>query len=94
MDGDGRRQEAAVPMDGTAALRDLAECLRHLACGYGLDPRERAACLRLLDAGIAGVDAADLQAATKILQSSRGLTRRQRTQASELSVRFAAAETV
>jgi hypothetical protein len=90
MDGDGRGQKAAVPVDDAAALRDVAECLRHLACGYGLDPRERAACLRLLKAGIPDADSADLAAATKLLQAAlRGLTGRQRDQASELSIRFA-----
>ncbi len=89
LDG-GRGQEPAAPMDGAAALSDISECLRHLACGYGLDPRERAACLRLLKAGIAGGDAADLQAAVKVLQSQRRLADRQRTQASELSLRLGA----
>ena len=59
MDGDGRGQEAAAPVDGTAALEALAECLRHLACGYGLDPRERAACIAIVDAGILDVAPAD-----------------------------------
>ena len=89
MDGDGRGQEAAVPVDGTAALEALAECLRHLACGYGLNPRERAACVAILEAGIPGMDPADLQAATKLLASSGRLTGRQRDQASALSVRLA-----
>ena len=94
MGGDGRGRGEAVPVDGAAALHAVAECLRHLARGYGLDPREQAACLAILEAGIAGVAAADLQAAVKVLQSQRRLADRQRTQASELSVRFAAAETV
>lgn len=71
------------------ALPAIAECLRHLACGYGLDPRERAAPLALLAAGIPGVDAADLEAAAKILRSSRRLSDRQRDRAAELSVRLA-----
>ena len=88
-DGNGRGQEAAVPADGAAALQALAECLRFLACGYGLDPRERAACLAVLEAGIPGADPADLAATTKLLASSGRLTGRQRDQASQLSVRFA-----
>ena len=48
MDGDDRGRGEAVPVDGTAALEALAECLRFLACGYGPDPRERGACLALL----------------------------------------------
>ena len=79
--------------DGAAALEALAECLRFLACGYGLDPRERAACLRLLEAGIPGpdVDPADLQAAGKLLQAPRRLAARARDQASALSIRLSAA---
>ena len=86
--GRGRRETAA--QDGAAVLEAIAECLRHLANGYGLLPAERAACLCLLEAGIPGADSADLAVATKILQSSRGLTRRQRDQASELSFRLSA----
>ena len=89
IDDDGRGQEAAVPADGAAALEALSECLRFLACGYGLDSRERTACLAILEAGIPGADPADLAAATKILQVPRRLTGRQRDQASQLSVRFA-----
>ena len=89
IDDDGRGQEAAVPADGTAALSDISECLRHLACGYGLLPAERAACLAILAAGISGIDPADLAAVGKILQAPRRLTGRQRDQASELSIRFA-----
>jgi hypothetical protein len=88
MDGDGRGQEAAVPVDGTAALEALAECLRHLACGYGLNPRERAACIAIVEAGILDVAPADLQAAGKLLQAARQLTGRQREKASELSLRL------
>ncbi len=90
MDGDGRGQEAAAPVDGTAALEALAECLRHLACGYGLDPRERAACIAIVDAGILDVAPADFQAAGKLLASSGRLTGRQREKASELSLRLSA----
>ena len=42
-DGDDRGRGEAVPPDGAAVLRDLAECLRFLACGYGLMPVGRAA---------------------------------------------------
>lgn len=88
--GDGRGQEAAVPADGAAALEALAECLRFLACGWSLDPRERAAAIAIFEAGISGIDPADLQAVTKLLASSGRLTGRQREKASELSVRLAA----
>ena len=93
--GDDRGQEPAVPADGTAALQALAECLRFLACGYGLDPRERVACLAILEAGIPGIDPSDLQSAAKLLAASGRLTSRQRDKASELSLRLAEwAETV
>ena len=88
MDADGRGQEPAA-QDSAAALSDISECLRHLACGYGLDVRERAACLRLLEAGIPGMERPELQAAAKILQASRRLTGPQRDQASQLSIRLA-----
>ena len=86
---------ASEPMrpDPIEALRALSVCTRHLAYGYGLDPRERAACLTLLEAGIPGTDAADLDAAQKILRSARYFGRRQRDRASKLSVRFAAEAT-
>ena len=71
------------------SLRALATCLRHLACGYGLDPRERAACFSVLQGGIPSVHSADLAAALKILASPRRLTSRQRDRAGELSARFA-----
>ncbi len=89
-DGDGRGRGEAAPVDGAAVLEALAECLRHLACGYGLNPRERAACVAILEAGIPGMDPADLQAATKLLASSGRLTGRQREKASELSLRLSA----
>ena len=88
-DGDGRGQEPAA-QDSAAALSDISECLRHLACGYGLDPRERAACCAILEAEIPGMDPADRQAAGKILQVQRRLTGRQRDHASELSLRLSA----
>ena len=89
MDGDGRGRGETAPVYGAAALEAIAECLRHLANGYGLLPAERAACLRLLEAGIPGVDAADQRAAIKILAATRRLTAVQREQASALSVRSA-----
>ena len=81
-------REAAAVSD---ALRAIAECLRHLACGYGLDPRERAACLTLLAAGIPGVDSTDLQTVRKVLGQSahRRLSVRARDRASQLSVKLA-----
>ena len=88
IDDDGRGQEAAVPADGAAALSDISECLRHLACGYGLVPAERAACLAILEAGIPGMEPADLATTTKLLQVPRRLTGRQREKASELSLRL------
>ena len=87
---DDRGRGEAVPADGAAALQAIAECLRHLACGYDLDPRERAACIELLQAGVPGIDRADLAAAMKILASSGRRTGRQREKASELSLRFSA----
>jgi hypothetical protein len=81
-------REAAAVSD---ALRAIAECLRHLACGYGLMAAERAAAIAILAAGIPGTDAAALAAAAKILRSSRRLSSRRRDEASALSLRFAAA---
>ena len=75
--------------DPIAALRALSACLRHLACGYGLDPHERTAALALLAGRIPGVDTADLEAAAQILRSSRHLSDRRREKAGELSVRLA-----
>ena len=60
-----------MPVDGAAALSDISECLRHLACGYGLDPRERAACLCFLEAGLPGIGPGELQTVQKILVASR-----------------------
>ncbi len=51
--------------DPIAALRALSTCLRHLACGDGLDPRERTAALALLAGRIPGVAAADLDVTRK-----------------------------
>ena len=87
--GGGRGRGEAVPADGAAALEALAECLRHLACGYGLDPRERGACIAILEAGIPCVADAELAAAMKVLAASNRLTSRQREKASELSLRLA-----
>lgn len=81
-------REAASASD---APRAIAECLRHLACGYGLLAAERTAAIALLGAGIPGACAADLAAAIKILRSQRRLTGRRRDQASQLSIRFAEA---
>ncbi len=71
------------------ALLALSVCLRYLAYGYGLHPRERAAALAILAAGIPGIDPADLAAAVKLLQAPRRLGSRRREKASELSIRFA-----
>ena len=51
--------------DPIAALRALSACLRHLACGYGLDPHERTAALAFLAGRIPGVAAADLDVTRK-----------------------------
>lgn len=75
--------------DPIKALEALSTCLRHLACGWSLHPAERAACLTLLEAGIPGAPAADIQAAMRVLAATRRLTVRQRARAAELSVRFA-----
>jgi len=75
--------------DPAEALRALSVCLRHLACGYGLDPRERASALALLEAGIPGIPTADLDATRKIVATSRRRGGRQREKASDLSVRLA-----
>ena len=91
--GDGRGQEPAA-LSCAAALEALAECLRFLACGYGLDPRERAACLAILEAGIPDVAPVDLAAAAKLLQSTGILTGRQRDRASEVSIRLKGAAIV
>ena len=74
--------------DPIEAPRALSVCLRHLACGYGLLPAERAACLTLLAGGVPGAEAADLAAAVKLLQAPRRLGSRQRDRAGELSVRL------
>lgn len=71
------------------ALQATAWCLRAVAQGWALDPRERAAAIELLAGGIRGAAVADLQAAGKILASSRRLSGRRREQAAELSIRFA-----
>ncbi len=75
-DGRGRRETAA--QDGAAALQALAECLRFLACGWTLDPRERSACVAILEA------------ARKIIEQSgqRRLPARARGRAGEFSVRL------
>ena len=84
-------EPASEPMrpDPIEALRALSVCLRHLSCGWALHPAERAAAIELLAGGIPGAPAADLEAATKILQAPRRLGSRRRERAAELSVRFA-----
>ena len=73
--------------DPIAALRALSACLRHLACGYGLDPHERTAAL--LASRIPGVAAADLDVTRKSVAPPRRISGRRRERAGELSVRFA-----
>jgi hypothetical protein len=75
--------------DPIETLRALSWCLRALACGYGLLPAERAACLAILTTSIPGAEAADLAAAVKLLQAPRRLSGRHREKAGELSVRLA-----
>ena len=73
------------------ALRAIAGCLRFLACGYGLLPAERAACLRLLKADILDVPHAELQTERKFLGQDGycRLSVRARDRASQLSVKLA-----
>ena len=87
LEGDGG-QEIPSPPDPAASLTALSWCLRAVACGWSLDPRERDACLSLLAAGIPGTNAADLAMTQKILAASRRLGSRQRDRAASLSVRF------
>ena len=75
--------------DLIGALRALSTCLRHLACGYGRDPRERTAALALLAGRIPGVSAADLDVTRKSVAPPRRISGRRRERAGELSVRFA-----
>ena len=88
LEGDGG-QEIPSPPDPAASLAALSWCLRAVARGWSLDPRERAAAMALLEGGIPGTDAADLVAAQKILAASRRLGSRQRDRAAELSVQLA-----
>ena len=88
LEGDGG-QEIPSPPDPAASLTALSWCLRAVACGWSLDPRERAACLAILEPGIPGVAVADLAMTQKILAVSRRLSGRRRDQASQLSIRFA-----
>ncbi len=81
-------QEAREAAAAAEALGALSWCLRAVAQGWSLDPRERDACLSLLAAGIPGTDAADLAMTQKILAASRRLGSRQRDRAASLSVRF------
>ena len=78
-EGDGG-QEIPSPPDSAASLAALSWCLRAVAQGWSLDPRERDACLSLLAAGIPGTNAADLAAAVKFLQAPRRLSGRRRDQ--------------
>ena len=80
--------EPAAP-DPLEALLAHSICLRDLACGYGLLPVERSACLSILRAGLPGVDATERSAVQKTLAASRRPSGRRRDQASQLSIRFA-----
>ena len=75
--------------DPIAALRALSTCLRHLACGDGLDPRERTAALALLAGRIPGVAAADLDVTRKSVAPPRRISGRRRERAGIQSVRLA-----
>jgi hypothetical protein len=79
------------PPDPVSVLAAVAECLRHLACGYGLVPAEREACLALLQGPLPGVLPTDREAARKILTQAgrRRLADRTRDRASALAVRLA-----
>jgi hypothetical protein len=79
-------REAAAAVE---ALHAISWCLRAVAQGWTLDPRERTAALALLARGMEGISAADLQAAVKLLRAPHRLGRRQRNRAAELSVRLA-----
>ena len=84
----------AAPTPATAppaaALSAIAWCLRALASGWQLHPAEREAVLTLLQVGIPGVPADDVDAAQKIIARPvrHRLANRIRDRASELSVRF------
>ena len=88
-DQDDCGRDAPAPPDPAASLAALSWCLRALACGYGLLPAERTACLTLLQGKIPGMDTPTLAVVTKLLQVQRRLTARQRDKAAELSVRLA-----
>ena len=77
--------------DPAGALAAVATCLRHLAYGYGLDPREREACLRLLQRPLPDAGPADIDAVRKILEQAgqRRMGVRARDRASKLFVRLA-----
>ena len=66
LEGDGG-PEIPSPPDPAASLAALSWCLRAVARGWALDPRERAACLAILEPGIPGVAVADLAMTQKIL---------------------------
>jgi hypothetical protein len=80
-------QEHREAVAAAEALYAISWCLRAVAQGWALDPRERAAALAILAAGIPGIDPADLAAAKKILAATRRLSGR-RDQAAELSVQL------
>lgn len=82
-------QEDREAVAAAEALYALSWCLRAVAQGWALDPRERATALALLAAGIPGINPADLAAATKILATTRRLSGRRRDRGAELSVQFA-----
>ena len=82
--------EWAAP-DPAAVVRAVAECLRHLAHGYGLLTNEREACVALLQGPLPGVSSVDLAAAGRIIKRAgqRRLSARTRDRASALAVRLA-----
>ncbi len=88
LEGDGGQEIPSAP-DPAASLAALSWCLRAVAQGWSLDPRERSVAIAILDAGIPGVAAADLAMTQKILAASRRLSGRRRDQATQLSIRFA-----
>ena len=81
-------QTAPAPPDPAASLAALSWCLRAVAQGWALDPRERSTALAILAAGIPGTNAADLVATMKVLTTPRRLTARKREQSSALSLRL------
>lgn len=82
-------RDAPAPPDPAASLAAISWCLRAVAQGWVLDPRERSAALALLARGMEGVSADDLQAAVKLVRAPRRLSARQRNRASQISICFA-----